>query len=182
MTNGRMVPLAEVVEIAKLTVKPENIDPGKKYVLLEHIVPATGQVTPGLAGESDIRSAKTEFKSGDVLYGKLRPKLRKVCAAVWEGYCSTDILPLRPVYPHSTHYLASVLRSERFYFQVERIVSGANLPRVNPGELLQLEVPWPDESDLHKAEEMCMIVSEMRNEMNYLARHLDIFEKTIWRS
>ena len=68
---------------------------GKRlYLGLEHL--ASG--LPALVGrgaESDVRSGKTSFRSGDVLFGKLRPYLRKSVLVSEEGICSTDILVFR---------------------------------------------------------------------------------------
>ncbi len=182
MGAATRVPLGQVVSLARSSVKPTDIDPKRQYVLLEHIVAATGEVSPVLAGESDIRSAKAAFQAGDVLYGKLRPKLRKVCVVAEDGYCSTDILPLRPIHPYSSHYLASILRSERFYLEVERLVAGANLPRVNAKELLKLEVPWLDGDERRNVDELAMIASELRSEVAVLGQRIESFERALWTS
>src|SRR3970040_384380 len=64
------------------------------YVGLEHL--ASG--FPALVGrgsESEVRSGKTAFRKGDVLFGKLRPYLRKSALVSEDGICSTDILVFR---------------------------------------------------------------------------------------
>src|SRR5437016_5837698 len=64
------------------------------YLGLEHL--ASG--FPALVGrgkESEVRSGKTAFRRGDVLFGKLRPYLRKSALAREAGICSTDILVFR---------------------------------------------------------------------------------------
>lgn len=172
--------LGEVVQLARSSVKPEKIHPGRQYVLLEHIASGTGEVVPVLAGESEIRSNKAAFQAGDVLYGKLRPKLRKVCVAREDGYCSTDILPLRPTEPHASFYLASILRSERFYAEVERLVGGANLPRVNANELLRLEVPWLEGEERRKFDELARLAAELRTEVTTLGERIELFESVLW--
>jgi type I restriction enzyme S subunit len=183
MSVATKVALGDVVRLARASAKPEDIDPERQYVLLEHIVAGTGEVSPVLAGSSDIRSAKASFQAGDVLYGKLRPKLRKVCVVADDGYCSTDILPLRPVHPHSSYYLASILRSERFYLEVERLVAGANLPRVNAKELLKLEVPWlEDDDERRKLDELARIAAELRSEVSVMGQRIESFERALWVS
>lgn len=180
-TRVTRVPLGEVVSLARrLNVKPEDIDPQRAYVLLEHITPGTGEVSPVVAGTAYIRSPKASFQAGDVLYGKLRPNLRKVCVAPEDGYCSTDILPLRPLQKNSSFYLASILRSQRFYLEVERLVAGASLPRVNAKELLKLEVPWIEGDERQKSDELAMIATELRSEVSVLGRRIDSFERTLW--
>ena len=65
----------------------------RPYVALEHLA----QGSPTLLGWSKAGTAasvKTTFRAGDVLFGKLRPYLRKAAPAPFDGLCSTDILPL----------------------------------------------------------------------------------------
>ena len=66
-------------------------DGERLYLGLEHL--ASG--LPALVGrgtESDVRSGKTSFCGGDVLFGKLRPYLRKSVLVGEDGICSTDVL------------------------------------------------------------------------------------------
>lgn len=180
MSNLGRIRLGDVVTHARSTVKPDAIQADGRYVLLEHIVAGTGEVRPAFAGNSDIRSSKAAFRPGDVLYGKLRPKLRKVCVAEWSGYCSTDILPLRPRETNSSHYLALVLRSEHFYSEVENLIAGANLPRVNVKELLEVEIPWVESEQMHKIDELARIASELRVDVADIGRQVTLFENSLW--
>ena len=45
--------------------------------------------------ERNSKSTKAKFLKGDVLYGKLRPYLNKVVIADADGFCTTEIIPLR---------------------------------------------------------------------------------------
>jgi type I restriction enzyme S subunit len=64
------------------------------YIGLEHLASGIPSLV-GRGAESDVKSAKIEFKSGDVLFGKLRPYLRKSVRVTEPGICSTDIVVLR---------------------------------------------------------------------------------------
>jgi type I restriction enzyme R subunit len=73
--------------------QPVN-DGDTPYIGLEHLA----QGFPSFVGrgkESEVKSSKTAFKVGDILFGKLRPYLRKGAQADFDGVCSTDILALR---------------------------------------------------------------------------------------
>ena len=88
----RQVHLSEVADQRTEKTVPTKGDI-RPYVALEHLA----QGSPTLLGWSEAGaalSAKTVFRAGDVLYGKLRPYLRKAAAAPFDGLCSTDILPL----------------------------------------------------------------------------------------
>lgn len=178
MSATRM-PLASLVVQVKGSVPPEKLLEGD-YVLLEHISQRTGQVSPSRVELAEIKSAKGRFAAGDVLYGKLRPQLRKVCVAEGPGFCSLDIIVLRPLVPGTAHYLAAILRSESFTDQVARLVGGANLPRINARELLNLELDWPDdESEISRRDTIARRALEVRSEAQLLLEHLDRLELSI---
>jgi type I restriction enzyme S subunit len=139
-------PLGEVLEISRDRVEPiEHPDTLFNYVGLENIEGHTGQLlpyqpTPGLK----IKSTKNVFRSGEILYGKLRPYLNKVHLANTDGICSTDIYVLRPrqrkVYPS---FAANYLRSPSVLATVSNAMAGANLPRIGQGVLLDIPIPVP---------------------------------------
>src|SRR5574337_361920 len=67
------------------------------YIGLENIESDSGKLIQFEPTESlEIKSSKNKFSSYDVLYGKLRPYLNKVCLPDFDGICSTDIVVLRP--------------------------------------------------------------------------------------
>ena len=57
---------------------------GVRCVELEHIEPETGRLL-GWDSSGAQASIKTAFKQGDVLFGKLRPYLRKYAVAPFDG-------------------------------------------------------------------------------------------------
>ncbi|WP_405215994.1 hypothetical protein [Agrococcus sp. Ld7] len=161
----KTVPLHAVVAPVRSGVKPEQMQVQWQYILLEHISQGTGEVVEARVGDYEVKSAKVRFEAGDILYGKLRPQLRKCCVAVEPGACSTDIAPLRPLFDDSAYYLAAVLRSADFTQKVQRLVAGANLPRVNVRELLALEIPWPEEvAELSRRNRLAVETIDLRAE------------------
>jgi restriction endonuclease S subunit len=114
------------------------------YIGLENIEAHTGK----LVGEttvdaSTIKSLKSRFQSGDILYGKLRPNLNKVYVANSDGICSTDIFVLRPKSDVDGRLLAAVLRSTQLNEQVLKGLGGAQLPRVSYEYMKALTIPLP---------------------------------------
>jgi type I restriction-modification system DNA methylase subunit len=144
---ANLAPLGEVCDLVKAQIRPaEAPDRVFDYVGMEHVEARTGELlrTEQQLGR-DLKSAKFEFKAGDVLYGKLRPYLAKVLLAEADGICSTELLVLRPR-PDLVRadYLAEVLRSRRFTEAAVAMTVGANHPRVPPRDLLRLGVPIVD--------------------------------------
>jgi type I restriction enzyme S subunit len=133
--------LGEIVEPSKERVDPEQIE-RVRYIGLEHIEKDTGKLL-GYGYSDEVRSAKSEFQSGDLLYGKLRPYLNKVHVADFPGICSTDILvfPENPYVPN--RYLLYRLLSRDFVRYANIRMSGVQHPRVHYEDLAQFPLALP---------------------------------------
>lgn len=91
-----------------------------------------------------IKSTKTRFKIGDVLYGKLRPYLNKVWLADFDGICSTDIWALRAkegiILPQ---LLGAILQQSSIVQKSSASMAGANLPRANKDVFDRIAIALP---------------------------------------
>ena len=161
--------LGTLVSPVRHTAHPECLPPGTRYVGLEHVESKTGLHESVPLSDVDLRSHKFLFESRDILFGKLRPNLRKVAVAICSGVCSTDLLPLRPVDGTMSCLLAYQLRTPGFAAQVVRLVSGQNLPRVGLKDLLSLCVPVPPPG---KVRALCDL-AELLDEARRTARNVD---------
>jgi restriction endonuclease S subunit len=140
----KMVALEDVCERIADNIDPTQFSGDVKYIGLENIESNTGE----LVGEvnstyESIKSAKTRFAAGDILYGKLRPNLNKVYLAQFSGICSTDIFVLRTKQNAEKSYIREMLRSPFFNTEVLKGLGGAQLPRVSFDYLSNLQIPLP---------------------------------------
>lgn len=88
-------------------------------------------------------STKASFDKGDVLYGKLRPYLNKVVIADRPGFCTTEIIPLRPHKFVAAGYLRLFLRSPHFLRYAAAKNYGMKMPRLGTQDLESAAVPLP---------------------------------------
>ncbi len=88
-------------------------------------------------------STKAAFQSGDVLYGKLRPYLNKVVIADRAGFCTTEIIPLRPHSFVAAEYLRIFLRSPHFLRYAAEKNYGMKMPRLGTTDLESVAIPLP---------------------------------------
>lgn len=124
--------LGEVIDYGK-TVKAEPSEiPTDAWVLeLEDIEKDTSQLLQRLTfAERQSKSTKNRFAAGDVLYGKLRPYLNKVLIANQDGYCTTEIIPLKPNLAINERYLFYWLKHSEFLSYVESVSHGIQMPRL----------------------------------------------------
>jgi type I restriction enzyme, S subunit len=91
----------------------------------------------------ELGSTKYAFGPDHVLYGKLRPYLRKTARPDFTGVCSTEIVPLRPGPRLDRGYLYHYLRRPETVELAVARCAGANLPRISPREILAFELPLP---------------------------------------
>lgn len=112
------------------------------YVGLEHLA----QGFPAFVGrgqESEVRSSKTAFKAGDILFGKLRPYLRKGAQADFDGVCSTDILAFRAKVACEPGFLKFIIHSDEFVAHAKSTTSGVQHPRTSWPSLREFRLSLP---------------------------------------
>lgn len=119
-----------------------NSNGTRLYLGLEHLA----QGLPFLVGrgnESDVKSSKTNFLSGDVLFGKLRPYLRKCVLVQEEGVCSTDILVFRANEKITPEYLCYLCHTDYFIGYAKATTSGVQHPRTSWSSLSEFRLNLP---------------------------------------
>lgn len=100
------------------------------FVALEHIVGGEGRLVPGFEWETADASDCATFRPGDVLYGKLRPYLRKYLQVDRDGCCPTELLVLRPATDGcSNRFLYYLVQSQPFVALTEATSYGVKMPR-----------------------------------------------------
>lgn len=105
-------------------------DESLPYVGLEQIRSRTAHLNDWLSATSSI-STNAVFQAGDILFGKLRPNLRKCVSAPFDGYCSTDILVLRARASVNPRFATRVFQSDLVGRAAERTAIGTKMPRTS---------------------------------------------------
>jgi type I restriction enzyme, S subunit len=144
-TNGHwpVAALADVATIERDSVQPERIISGTLYVGLENIDPSGSFTGVRAVDAGELESNKFSFGPQHILYGKLRPYLRKIVRPDFEGICSTDILPILPGPKLDRGFLYHYLRQPRMVDLATARSAGANLPRLSPAALAAFQLPLP---------------------------------------
>lgn len=160
-------------------VRPDAIQENWTYVGLEHVSSASGEYE-GIEGSgAGIRSNKFLFEPGDILYGKLRPNLRKCVVANEVGICSTDLIPLRPINPESAHFISMQMRSQPFTTCVIRLIGGASLPRIGVKDLLDMPLPTPPPEKAAELYALARSVSSLRTRQREAEATIDGIEASV---
>lgn len=119
-----------------------NKNPDLPYVGLEHIAQGWPQLI-GIGDSLSSISTNAIFAKNDILFGKLRPNLRKSLIAPFDGYCSTDILVLRPRPGVVPSFAGRVFQWENVFAFATSTAVGTKMPRTSWADLKNLVVFKP---------------------------------------
>ena len=146
-----------------------KIEEVKTYIALEHIEQTTGKLL-GTDISTSSTSLKTQFKKDDVLFGKLRPYLRKYVYADFEGVCATEILVLRSKDICYSKYLFLLVQEENFLEFIASRTFGTKMPRTSWNEIKEYSIPLPQ---LQEQYEVVKIVGHLSKKLESESIKLD---------
>lgn len=113
-----------------------------KCIELEHLSQITGQLL-GYVNSDEQKSIKNVFKKNDILFGKLRPYLRKFWIAEFDGVCSSEIWVLSGINKICLNeYVFWVVQTHNF-IQVANVTSGSKMPRADWDYVSAFPFPLP---------------------------------------
>jgi type I restriction enzyme S subunit len=182
-----MVALHELARIRREQVNPAGLGNDNVVCLgLEHVTSKTGElVSPTGEPASALRSVKTRFLPGDILYGKLRPYLAKVVRAEFAAIATTEFVVLEVVDSRADpEYLVRTMRSPEFTEAATALMVGANHPRISPKDLMSIEIPLPPLEVQSRIADSAMRMEERarqrRVEADGLSRTADALVASVW--
>ena len=141
-----------------------QIDPNKapysnmKHIGLANIEKMTGRLLYANKSKNEnLTSGKYYFDSGTVLYGKIRPELGKVVYLGFEGICSADIYPLKPLENLESQYLKYALMDSRFYQFAVSVSMRTGMPKINREDISSYYFALPPKYEQEKIAEVLTI-------------------------
>ena len=142
---------------------------GKKCIELEHLESETGRII-GWDDSGTQASIKTTFSRGDVLFGKLRPYLRKFAIVPFDGVCTTEILA---IYPKDGRvlgrFLFYLMQGDEISDIVTSLSYGTKMPRVSWSDLSDVTVITPP---LLEQQKIVAILSAVDDKLDVITRQI----------
>jgi len=134
--------LGEVATNKSEKYNPANETDFIKCIEMEHLTTDTGQLLGYIDGSTS-GSIKNVFNEGDVLFGKLRPYLKKYLQAPFDGVCSSEIWVLKGK-NISNDFLYRIVQTKLF-IDLANQSSGSKMPRAdwNVVESGSFSIPTP---------------------------------------
>jgi restriction endonuclease S subunit len=115
----------------------------EEYLGLAGVESQTGELS-GIVEE--VAGQAFKYKSGDILYGRLRPYLNKVLLAESSGICSTEfhVMRIKEGVNVLPEYLSAILRSDLILSQTKHMMTGNTHPRISNDDVKNLYIPIPE--------------------------------------
>jgi len=140
------------------TERRSDVPPDATYVGLEDVEAESGQYKPTSGNSRQTEDSTVGiFYEQDVLYGKLRPYLRKAIVAEMDGACSTEFLVLKTG-NYLPRWLHQWLLTPDVTQQIESGCEGAKMPRADWEHVGSIEMPAPS------PEEQIQVISAVDRE------------------
>jgi len=133
---------SDVAEHPRRGVQPDQIEPNTPYIALEHM-PKHSIALSNWGTAEGLESNKFEFKTSEILFGKLRPYFHKVGVAPVDGVCSTDIVVIAPKFEHWFGFVLGHASSDAFVKYTNATSTGTKMPRTSWGDMARYALAIP---------------------------------------
>jgi type I restriction enzyme S subunit len=175
VTKERIYTFGELVNRRTEVWMPGSED--LPYIGLEHIEPQALRLS-GYGQSKETASSKTRFKSGDVLYGKLRPYFRKCVRPDFDGVCTGEIWALYTKDPEvlDQSYLRWLVSDVAFSDYANSAETGTHMPRAQWSWVSKLEVNLPP---IEVQKELASVLNLLEARIENLQALLDLIAKFI---
>jgi type I restriction enzyme S subunit len=120
--------LGEIINNKSAKYNPDKEIQSFKCIELEHLSTNSGQLL-GYIDSINSASIKNKFEKGDVLFGKLRPYLRKYLQAPFDGVCSSEIWVLKGENV-SNDFLYKIVQTD-YFIDLANQSTGSKMPRAD---------------------------------------------------
>ena len=178
--RGETVHLGDMCDLISEPVRP-GARPDALYLGLEHLAPGR-LVRIGGGQASEMRSNTSAFRSGDVLYGKLRPYLDKAVLTDAAGVCTTELLVLRAKPDVEPRFLATVVHSPGFLEHAVAGTTGVQHPRTSWAHIRELEVPAFAPHEQRRTADLLWLVHEAISKSEALVSESQALKRAAMRT
>lgn len=144
----------------------------RKCIELEHLKKEDPQLLSYTSARQQ-KSIKSVFHAGDVLFGKLRPYLRKFLLPNFLGVCSTEIWVFKTTAKMNNVFAYYLVQTERF-INIASVSSGTHMPRADWSYMRDISFTVPDDIDEQKA--IANIIQIQDFEIDILKKKLQYME------
>lgn len=139
-SNWESKKLKDIIQISKEKYNPNSEKTNYKCIELEHLAQETGLLL-GYTDSINQNSIKNKFHEDNILFGKLRPYLKKFYYTNFEGVCSSEIWVFNT--KEHSRYIYYLIQTKRF-LDISNVSSGSKMPRSDWNFMKEFTFSIPD--------------------------------------
>ena len=166
--------LNDILEISKEKYNPAKTSENYKCIELEHISQGDGRIL-GYINSKEQQSIKNKFLKGEVLFGKLRPYLRKFWIADFDGVCSSEIWVLNGK-KVSNKFLYCLVQESTFV-NASSISAGSKMPRADWNYMSTVPVSIPSLQEQERIANFLTKVDKIIEKQEEKVKNLENYKK-----
>lgn len=117
--------LKDIIQISKEKYNPDSDKTNYKCIELEHLAQETGLLL-GYTDSINQNSIKNKFHEDNILFGKLRPYLKKFYYTNFVGVCSSEIWVFNT--NEYSKYIYYLIQTKKF-LDISNVSAGSKMPR-----------------------------------------------------
>jgi len=163
--------IGDVINNKSGKYNPEKDEKSYKCIELEHLSTNTGRLL-GYIESIKSSSIKNKFQKGDVLFGKLRPYLRKHFHASFEGVCSSEIWVLNGKNIVDS-FLYMIIQRD-YFIELANQSTGSKMPRADWNVVSAGVINFPSFPEQKKIASFLSVIDE---KIQMLRRKRELLEK-----
>ncbi|RDU63600.1 hypothetical protein CQA53_08255 [Helicobacter didelphidarum] len=174
--DWKIYELNEILEIKSNKFNPLKDSNNLKCIELEHISQETGVLLGYIDSNSQL-SIKNQFRKGEILFGKLRPYLKKYWKAEFDGVCSSEIWVFNGK-KAINDFLFYFIQTNKFT-QIANISTGTKMPRADWQYMKEIPFYIPPPNEQEKIAEILSTVDEGINALERLIALKEQYKKGV---
>jgi type I restriction enzyme S subunit len=161
----------DIAKRSKKSYNPNRDNENFPCVELESLTQETGQLIQTFDSIS-LKSNKTRFSKNEVLFGKLRPYLRKYLLTTFEGVCTSEIWVFQGKLIINS-YLYYLIQTEKFNYEAN-VSSGSKMPRTDWDYLSGIKFLIPTFSE--EQQKIASFLTEIDTKLSQLTKKKALLE------
>jgi len=151
--------LSDLVDLVRDKYAPTAADTDVPCINLEDVPQGSGRAVSWSKASENL-SIKTKFEAGDILFGKLRPYLRKYAQPSFAGLCTSELLAFRAKPGVDPRYAYQVVGSPEFIDHCVAASFGTKMPRTDWRTASAFPVDIPGELEQRRIADLLSAVDE----------------------
>lgn len=162
----------ELAKRSKAKYDPSSDKQNLPCIELENLSQQTG-ILLGTFSSKDQKSIKNRFEKGEVLFGKLRPYLKKFLIAPFDGVCSSEIWVLKGK-KVSNEYLYWLIQTPKFSYDINLTI-GSKMPRAEWDYISTIPFHYPIEPK--EQQKITSFLSSIDSKIQQLTKKKELLER-----